>query len=718
MPWPTMTDYQEAIQNPHLCFNDSDLRQGSPALDSLGLPRPVTGGFASVYQMNCNGRKYAVRCFLRQYPDREQRYKIISSHLKQARLPFMVDFEFLAQGIKVGNLWYPILKMEWVEGDPLNRYIEKNINNPWIIQDLAEKFQKLTSVLRLSSISHGDLQHGNIFVVNGELKLIDYDGMYVPGLKNMSSQELGHRNYQHPSRTEKDFGPALDNFSAWVIYISLVALGTNKKLWQHTGDSEEYLLFHQKDFENPGASSILSALKQSQAGQLQTLVSLLLSLIPCTDLSQIPSLDQTPFIQSALRVAVTIPGRTKGHLKSGLSATMTQVAQKNTSSTGASWVLDYLEPVAPVVMTFSCFKERLLLGAFAASTISLAYAAVSGLLTFMSAASVISSFFTMVPLVFFLRFRSLPEVSKKYKLLVSTRNLQNEIKQLESAIKRLSDKKNKLDELAKQKTDKITSKQQEITSKKNDDLIEINHGLQMELAEINLQRQRLKQAQTSEIALALQDIQANFLPQNLLKHDLTRAHIRGIGPEIKKRLLAAGIRTAADIAGIHTVRTKKGWYSKEIAYIEVIGRGKVYINGMGPQKAKAILAWRQDIESSLKSQIPNSIPPDLEATIQAKYQPGLQELDSREYIARQEGNQKKNDLRAKSRRVQNALASEAGEIQSTFTKQHRELEKEIAVKNSQQSSIQLTLADAQQKLAAFHLVNFKTYLRQILFLSH
>lgn len=715
MSWPTMTDYQEAIQNPHLCFNDSDLKHGSPEPDLLGLPRPVTGGFASVYQMNCNGRKYAVRCFLRQYPDRERRYTIISSHLKKAGLPFMVDFEFLPQGIKVGNQWYPILKMEWVEGDPLNKHIEENINNQRAIQDLAEKFLKLTADLRLASISHGDLQHGNILVVNGELILIDYDGMYVPGLKNMSSQELGHRNYQHPSRTEKDFGPELDNFSAWVIYLSLVALGTDKKLWQRAGDSDECLLFRQRDFENPDTSSILSTLRQSQDRQVQALAAFLLSLIPRTDLSQIPSLNQTPVTRSSLRVATTIAGQLKSRQKSGLP-TMTETAQKYSSTTGASWVLDYLEPVQPVDMSCSCFKERLLLGAFAASAISLAYAALSGLLTFMSAGSAISGLFTIFPLVFTMRFRALPEVAKKYKLLSKTRNLQNEIKQLERAIKRLSEKKNKLDEVERQKTEEITSKQQEITLKKDNNLADINHSLQVVLANLNLQRRRLKQAQTSEIALALKDIQSKFMPQSLATHDLTRAHIRGIGPEIKKRLLAAGIRTAADIADIHTVRTKTGWFSKETAYIEVFGRGKVHIEGMGTKKAKAILAWRQDIESGLKSQIPNSIPPALEATIQAKYQPGLQELDSREYIARQEGNKKKNDLRAENRQAQNALAREISEIQNTFTKQRRELEKEIFLKNDQLTSVQLTLAGAQQELTAFQSVNFITYLKHVLFL--
>src|SRR5436309_3156564 len=45
-----MSDYQEAVQNPASCFSDPDLRKGTPTLNALGLPQPVTGGFCSVYQ--------------------------------------------------------------------------------------------------------------------------------------------------------------------------------------------------------------------------------------------------------------------------------------------------------------------------------------------------------------------------------------------------------------------------------------------------------------------------------------------------------------------------------------------------------------------------------------------------------------------------------------------------------------------------------------------
>ena len=238
MSWPTAPDYNESIQSPHLNFNDPELKGGSVETTALGLPRPFSGGFASVYKVSCGHREWAVRCFLREFIDQQQRYEAISKHLSAAKLPYMVGFDFLSQGIKVRGKWYPILKMEWVKGELLHKYIKRNLHNPSALMCLANHWVAMLKALQAANIAHGDLQHGNVLITNGNLRLIDYDGIYVPALAGQSSHEVGHRNYQHPQRTQFDFGPTIDNFAAWVIYISLLALrkhlktkSSNNMLW-------------------------------------------------------------------------------------------------------------------------------------------------------------------------------------------------------------------------------------------------------------------------------------------------------------------------------------------------------------------------------------------------------------------------------------------------------------------------------------------------------
>ena len=86
MAWPQATDYNAAIQNPQVSFADPDLRQGQAVADLFGLPRPHSGNFADVYQIQCPGNpSWAVKCFTREVPHRQQRYQAISDHLRQTQ---------------------------------------------------------------------------------------------------------------------------------------------------------------------------------------------------------------------------------------------------------------------------------------------------------------------------------------------------------------------------------------------------------------------------------------------------------------------------------------------------------------------------------------------------------------------------------------------------------------------------------------------------------
>ncbi len=49
---------------------------------------------------------------------------------------------------------------------------------------------------------------------DGQLALVDYDGMYVEGLL-IPPNEAGHPDYQHPERTRAHYGLGMDDFSGW-----------------------------------------------------------------------------------------------------------------------------------------------------------------------------------------------------------------------------------------------------------------------------------------------------------------------------------------------------------------------------------------------------------------------------------------------------------------------------------------------------------------------
>ena len=129
--------YSEAVQNPKTSFCDSELQCGRPQVDKLGLPHARAGSFAVVFKILCQTRNWAARCFLGVVSDQQQRYAEISAYLEKVGLPYLVQFSYLARGIRIAGQTYPLLRMEWVDGEPLISHIEKNLANPNALIRLA-----------------------------------------------------------------------------------------------------------------------------------------------------------------------------------------------------------------------------------------------------------------------------------------------------------------------------------------------------------------------------------------------------------------------------------------------------------------------------------------------------------------------------------------------------------------------------------------------------
>jgi hypothetical protein len=272
MSWPIGPDYNDAIQNPQVNLRDPCLRRGRIATNKLGLPVVDSGNFASVFQVSDGPQRWAVKCFTRHIRDQQERYKAISDHLKAHALPFTVEFDYQPEGILVRGAWYPLLRMQWVDGPLLDAYVRTQLNNKQALQQLATKWLSLIESLQKSGIAHGDLQFGNIKVVGGDIRLIDYDGMYVPALKQKGSTETGHQNFQHPRRSGKDFDRYIDNFPAWVIYTSLIALVEYPAIWSEAKGGDDCLIFRKSDFDSPTSSPVFQRLERVGSKDLRALL--------------------------------------------------------------------------------------------------------------------------------------------------------------------------------------------------------------------------------------------------------------------------------------------------------------------------------------------------------------------------------------------------------------------------------------------------------------
>jgi serine/threonine protein kinase len=296
MIYPSVGQYTEAIklaeQSPEDYF--ATLTTLRPVLDADNNPVMSSGNFAVVFKMQdqTDGKIYALKCFTRDQEGRDESYRLIADELQYVESDYLTKIQYLENELFVDigtdDTEFPVLLMDWVEGETLDKYIRKNIDNKYSLSMLAFRFSRLAMWLMPQPFAHGDLKPDNIIVrKDGSLTLVDYDGMYVPAMKGQKSRELGSPDFRHPNRTEDDFNEHIDDFSLSTIMLSLKAIAIQPSLLEEYGASDR-LLLSGRDYSNISESKVLDALKRlMQDAELSTLLSLFIIALTQNNLSQV-----------------------------------------------------------------------------------------------------------------------------------------------------------------------------------------------------------------------------------------------------------------------------------------------------------------------------------------------------------------------------------------------------------------------------------------------
>ncbi len=261
MKYPAFNEYQAALQHPSRCLVPLGLQQCEAESDLWGLPRVRSGGFALTYKLTDGKSTYALRCFHRHVADRAERYASINRYIQKARVDYLEAIQYIPEGITIKGVHYPITFMKWVEGETLESYVIRHLDQPAALAKLAAQFFQMVLDLEHRKITHGDLSHQNIMVRDSKLVLVDYDGMNVPEMKQQQSCEIGNPHFQHPGRDETIFDLTTDRFSSIVIYLAIKALAIDSKFWFNYETGGEGLLFRRADFEHPWQSPLLQEME-------------------------------------------------------------------------------------------------------------------------------------------------------------------------------------------------------------------------------------------------------------------------------------------------------------------------------------------------------------------------------------------------------------------------------------------------------------------------
>ena len=266
MQYPLISEYVKAIQDAG--DNLEQLAYLTPVLDDHGEPYRSSGAFAVVFKMQdkSTGKYYALKCFTEEQEGRADAYRQIADELDLLDSPYITSVKYMEKELFVDSQCeedeFPVLLMDWVDGETMEAYIAANYRNQSAMSMLSYRFGKMAAWLRTQSFSHGDIKPDNIIVrPDGSLTLVDYDGMFVPSMKGSQSPTIGTRDFSHPLRTVDDFDETIDDFSLASIALSLKAISMKPTLLDIYGASDR-LLFSENDYRNPSNSKVISALQE------------------------------------------------------------------------------------------------------------------------------------------------------------------------------------------------------------------------------------------------------------------------------------------------------------------------------------------------------------------------------------------------------------------------------------------------------------------------
>ena len=265
MQYPLISEYVKAIQDAG--DNLEQLAYLTPVLDDHGEPYRSSGAFAVVFKMQdkSTGKYYALKCFTEEQEGRADAYRQIADELDMVDSPYITSVKYMEKELFVDSQCeedeFPVLLMDWVEGETMETYIAANYHNQSAMSMLCYRFGKMAAWLRSQSFAHGDVKPDNIIIrPDGSLTLVDYDGMFVPSMKGCKSPTVGTKDFCHPLRTMDDFDETIDDFSLASIALSLKAISMNSTLLDTYGASDR-LLFSEIDYRTPSNSKVISALQ-------------------------------------------------------------------------------------------------------------------------------------------------------------------------------------------------------------------------------------------------------------------------------------------------------------------------------------------------------------------------------------------------------------------------------------------------------------------------
>ncbi|MEZ0374407.1 MAG: protein kinase [Candidatus Sericytochromatia bacterium] len=309
------------------------------------------------------------------------------------------------------------------------------------------------------------------------------------------------------------------------------------------------------------------------------------------------------------------------------------------------------------------------------------------------------------------QFNKLPETREKYRLRADLSAIRQAIRQAQKYLLHLEAEKLALGPNQQKYSHYLHEQLDQLWLDEQAEREKLARDLREELEALNSELGRLDRQEADEMHDLTQNYRARFVKEELQKHVIGQARIPGVGNVLQSRLLAAGIRSAADIASVQTL---------DLGGVSILTPegGKTYVEGIGQAKGQSLLDWRRQLETSIRARMPLAPPKELLKKIHDSYLPERQSLERKGADIKQKNKQQVQALPEKYSQLREKLTLDMQTSPDRFAQESSALDQRFEAARRTLVSEQQKLAAIQYRLEAYQKINFMIFLIRALVNTH